>query len=293
MEQSKKWIAEEHEVRVSGWHDLFKLHQKTGKYKGELSLIHWDPWYQEAKQPEPAEFVRMAEASCYYASPYCVMIVWCPWQGAVKFSKAFVATGKWHLSKSLQVLIRRQNRIGRYGATGVKKNVTDFHMVLYHVGDGTQAADYTFNTTAVNAIYGNPAKDLSINGGYRWTSNVIMEYEPPSARTRLKDDEGTALRPQAEKSVWYNRLLLLAYTKPTQTVFDGMAGTFRMSLACCITGRRSIACDVDETIFKHVSSASFVIAVVSSFVPVSFMSFATRCRLFAPLGPRPSVDIRA
>jgi len=260
-----------------------------------VSLIHWDPWYQEAKQPDSAEFVRMAEASCYYASQYCVMIVWCPWQGAAKFSEAFVDTGKWHLSKSLQVLIRRLNRIGRYGATGVKKNVTDFHMVLYRVGDGNsyQAADYTFNTTAVNTIYGNPAKDRSINGGFRWTSNVIMEYEPPSARTRLKDDEGTALRPQAEKSVWYNRLLLTAYTKPSQIVLDGMAGTFSMSLACCITGRRSIACDVDAEIFKHVSSASFDIAVVSSFASVSFMSFATRYRLFAPPGPRPSVDIRA
>ena len=271
------------------------MHQKTGKFKGGVSLIHWDPWYQEGKQPEPAEFVRMAEASCYYASHYCVMIVWCPWLDGKKFSKAFVDTGKWHLSKSLQVLIRRQNRIGRYGATGVKKNVTDYYMVLYRVGDGNrcQAADYAFNTTAVNAIYGNPAKDSTINGGYRWTSNIILEYEPPSARTRLKDDEGNALRPQAEKSVWYNRLLLLAYTKPTQTVFDGMAGTFSMSLACCIAGRRSIACELDAKTFKYVSSASFVSAVVSSFASVSFMSFATRYRLFGPLGLRPSVDIRA
>jgi hypothetical protein len=205
------------------------------------------------------------------------MIVWTPWQSAGKFSKAFVDTTKWHMGKSLQVLVRKQNRIGRYGATGVKKNVTDYHMVLYHVGDHNtnSASDYTFNTTAVNDVYGNPAKDPTINGGYRWTSNVILEYDPPSSRARLKDDSGTALRPQAEKSQWYMRMLLTAYTKQGQVVFDGMAGTFSMSLACCITGRKSIACDHDVDVFKPVSPASFVIAVVSSCVSLPFMSFAT------------------
>ena len=261
------WITSEHTVRFSGWHDLFKLHQKTGKFKGQVSLIHWDPWYQEHKQPERADFVKMAEASCYYASPYCVMIVWTPWQSTTKFSEAFVNTGKWHLSNALQVLLRKRNRIGRYGATGVKKNVTDYHMVLYHIGGDKAASSYTFNMTAVNAIYGDPSKNHTINGGYRWPSNIILDYIPPTSRTRLKDDDGTALRPQAEKSVWYMRLLLAAYTKPQQVVYDGMAGTFSMSLACCITGRKSIACEHEVDVFKHVSPASLV--------SLSFMSFAT------------------
>jgi hypothetical protein len=276
---------------MSGWHDLFKLHQKSGKHQGGVSLIHWDPWYQENKQPGAADFVKMAEASCYYASSYCVMIVWTPWQAAPDFSKAFVDTGKWHLVNSMQYLIRTQNRIGRYGATGLKKNVTDAHMVLYHIDEGTSASMYTFNTTAVNDVYGNPQKDSNINGGYRWTSNIILDYDPPSVRSRLKDGDGTALRPQAEKSQWYMRLLLTAYTKPGQVVFDGMAGTFSMSLACCITGRKSVACDHDAKVFKPVSPAPFVIAIVSSVFP------CPSCRLplsddFGPLGSQPYHDIR-
>ena len=275
-------MEDSHELVSSGWHDLFKTHQKTGKHKKKVSFIQWDPWYEENRQPSVADFTRMAEASEYYAKRRCVMIVWFPWQHAEKFSKAFIVGNTWRMDKSPKTLIRKQSRIGRYGSPDVMKNVTDQHMVFYHVADDVERTEYNFNTAAVNIIFGNPQKDSTVNRGFRWTSNIIADYDPPHAWNRLEGDDGKPLRPRAEKSVWYNRMLLTGHTRPCDTVYDGMAGTFSMTLACTIANRISIACDEDADVFGPVRSLSLACLFLSSVTSfLLFLCFFSSRSLFA------------
>lgn len=178
------------------------------------------------------------------------MVVWYPQLDMRKFAQAFMEKD-WTLDKSPVWLVRKLNRIGRFGAADHRKNVGDQHMVFYNTRKLKQS-EYQYNYVQVNNTYGDPQGDVRVNAGFRWISSLIWQYEPPHSWNRLKDDEGKAVRPQAEKSLWYCRMLLAAYTKPKDVVYDGMAGTFSMSLACILTDRTSIACEVDPEVFRHV-----------------------------------------
>jgi hypothetical protein len=86
------------------------------------------------------------------------------------------------------------------------------------------------------------ANKYGVNGR---PSNVFKDYEPPSARMRLRDAEGKELRNNAEKSIVLNEYLVDLFTEEEGVVFDMFAGTGSMGLACVKTLRHYVGCEPD------------------------------------------------
>jgi hypothetical protein len=200
--------------------------------------------------------MEMAKASTYYATHDCVMILWFPWEKAETFMKQFEESGEWQRDKCKKHLQREGNRAGRYGAPTQMKSVSDQHMIFYKKNKADKhriAANFVFNTAAVNAVFGDPVTHKHVNDGLRWIADSLGHYKPPTAAQRLKDDNGEVLRPCAEKSVSYMRLLIYAYTAEGDWIWDPMSATQSMTLACCITGRGCISAEMVALVFKHAS----------------------------------------
>jgi len=79
-------------------------------------------------------------------------------------------------------------------------------------------------------------------------SNTFVNYEPPSARCRLRDAEGKPLRKNAEKSVLINEYLLDLFVPPEGLVYDMFAGTGSMALACIKTQRYYVGSEIDPDV---------------------------------------------
>jgi hypothetical protein len=128
---SQIWLSGQHDVSHGKWEDEYARHQITAKHKNTVRLIHFDPWYQDANCPTEQDFMKMAEASTYYARPDCVMIVWFPWQKAETFMKQFIASKEWECDKACKRLVRKASLAGRYGSMTQLKSVSDQHMIFY------------------------------------------------------------------------------------------------------------------------------------------------------------------
>jgi predicted RNA methylase len=74
---------------------------------------------------------------------------------------------------------------------------------------------------------------------------VFKEYQPPSARMRLRNAEGKELRHNAEKSILINEYLVDLFTSKNGVVFDMFAGTGSMAVACIKTERYYVGCEPD------------------------------------------------
>ena len=75
----------------------------------------------------------------------------------------------------------------------------------------------------------------------------FVNYEPPSARARLRSAEGKELRNNAEKSVLINEYFLDLFV-PNGLVYDMFAGTGSMALACIKTHRNYVGSEPDREI---------------------------------------------
>ena len=89
------------------------------------------------------------------------------------------------------------------------------------------------------------AKKYGVNGR---PSNVFKDYEPPSARMRLRNAEGKELRNNAEKSTLINEYIVDLFTTKRDVVFDMFAGTGSMALACIKTERHYVGCEPDQDV---------------------------------------------
>jgi hypothetical protein len=166
-------------------------------------------------------------------------------------------------------IIREANRIGRGGSPHKLKGVTDQFMILYKVMSKERAKTtslaawtkkYHMNLDQVVTWYGDPkdstsgSRSTAPNGGYPWECDLICHYKAPPKSQRLLDDDGTSIRPGAEKSVQCMQLLLLMYTrggpgKTTDVVWDPYGGSMSMGLACLTLGRTYLASEMHETVF--------------------------------------------
>ena len=79
-------------------------------------------------------------------------------------------------------------------------------------------------------------------------ANAFVNYEPPSARARLRSSEGKELRNNAEKSVLINEYFLDLFVPPNGLVYDMFAGTGSMALACIKTHRNYVGSEPEQDV---------------------------------------------
>ena len=77
---------------------------------------------------------------------------------------------------------------------------------------------------------------------------MFLDYEPPSARMRLRDGDGKELRINAEKSTLINEFLVDLFTPPGGVVWDMYAGSGSMAVACIKTDRYYVGTEIDNEI---------------------------------------------
>jgi hypothetical protein len=77
----------------------------------------------------------------------------------------------------------------------------------------------------------------------------VRSYVPSSKWERLRREDGTPFRPNAEKPVKMLRYLISTYSNPGDQVIDLFAGTGTSGLAALSLNRRWAGCDVDQDCF--------------------------------------------
>lgn len=77
-------------------------------------------------------------------------------------------------------------------------------------------------------------------------TNAFRDYEPPSARSRLRNDAGEEVR--TEKSLLINEYLVDLFVPAQGVVYDMFAGTASMALACIKTKRFYFGTEMDENV---------------------------------------------
>ena len=91
------------------------------------------------------------------------------------------------------------------------------------------------------------AHKYGINGR---PSNVFLDYEPPSARMRLRDIDGKELRQNAEKSILINEYFIDLFTPAWGVVYDMFAGTASMAVACMKNQRFYVGTEKEQTVVE-------------------------------------------
>jgi hypothetical protein len=198
--------------------------------------------------------------------------MWHPWQEAQRFMKPWLVSKNWKVDSYVKKVIRAPHKLGRGGGKNTMKGVSDQFMVLYRAPPkGKRKLDsdawydaYKLQKAALMEWFGDPLASQGngrfdskqVNAGYSWSTDLILDYQPPWKKDRLRDDKGEDLRTGAEKSVKLMQHLLLSYTECGHThenrpvIWDPYGGTMTMGLACTMLGRVYVASEIDEKVHR-------------------------------------------
>jgi hypothetical protein len=270
IDEAGALLKSDHDVYCGEFQQKYNDDKKLGLHKGTASMCHVDPWYETARVPDDAELQTLVSACEYYGKPRCVVVMWFPWQKAEHFMKWFQASGNWTVDNYVKKVVRDRNQIGRGGSSNTLKGCTDQCMIIYRNMGAQQAKKeskkswsngYKMNLEQVVSWFGDPkdytteGRQSAPNGGFPWSSDIIYNYKPPWKRQRLRFDDGTPMRPGAEKSVQCMQLLIQMYTKDgtgdhRATLYEPYAGTMAAGLAALTLNREYIGCEKSVPVFN-------------------------------------------
>jgi 16S rRNA G966 N2-methylase RsmD len=241
--------------------DRMSVRWRNGKHEFSglvVDLVLADPWYGAKFQPTKTEQVQLRKLFDSISKDYTVFIIfgrhellhnhWTP-----VFEKHLAGSGVDYKIESSMFHVDRSPLRDKH-----TNNLSTWHSMCEtaltviripkpsgkggkNTGESKAAPPKIFRFTPEFA------KKYGKNGQ---PSNVYKDYEPPSARMRLRDGNGKELRNNAEKSTLLNEYLVDLFTPKQGTVFDLFAGTASMGVACIKTNRSYVGCEIDQDVHR-------------------------------------------
>lgn len=226
---------------------------------GQVDLIFADPWYQAQYQPTALEAPKLRKLLDQVSHDNTVMIIfgrgeilhkyWAP-----VFEKGFASSKvDWKVESSYFNVVRtslrdRHTHNNNTWHSMIEHALTVVRQPVHTPKPASRKKKSTSNVDEKLCVW-RYSDHFKLKYGVNGTpSNVYKDYEPPSARCRLRDDEGKELRKNAEKSVLLNEFLLDLLVPDQGLVWDMFAGTGSMALACIKTNRFYVGTEPDDKV---------------------------------------------
>ena len=215
-----------------------------------MDFIQLDPFYGPQHHPNFRELKMIRHLVDCLAKVGTVVLIWNQYLQLADYHKMFSADFsksaklQWVVDPSPLVVVRSALRNAKSSLGPLTKRQTETGLLAVCV-DGTKKKR--------RGAYGSGAELALLDTGHHDArlklsddSNVIMDYEPPTASELLKGEDGQAIRKMAEKGAGLNTRILHRFVPPGGKVADLMSGSASLGAAVILRGDSTSYLGIDQ-----------------------------------------------